>query len=116
MTFLFHLTDSSSDKPKAKLIYTKAVKQVLINKAPPIFTLHMKRFHQVGYSLKKIAKHVDFPFMLDLAPFCHKSGKVRMILVELYTIIIESNKLSSYFTSCSNIRSIRDDLRRTFYN
>ena len=27
-------------------------------------------FWQVGFSSRKVNRHVDFPFVLDLAPFC----------------------------------------------
>lgn len=80
MLVLFHLLagPSSGNKMKGKrqLIYTEAVKQLLIYQPPPILTLHLKRFHQVGFALKKLPKHVDFQLTLDLSPFCHKSSKV----------------------------------------
>ena len=75
---------STKKKAKRKPVYTEAVKQLLINQASPILTLHLKRFHQVGYSLRKIAKHVDFPLVLNLAPFCHKSCKVSRAAAEIY--------------------------------
>ncbi len=75
---------STKKKAKRKPVYTEAVKQLLINQASPILTLHLKRFHQVGYSLRKIAKHVDFPLVLNLAPFCHKSCKVSRAAGEIY--------------------------------
>lgn len=81
----------------------EARKQLLIAEPPPILTLHLKRFEQLGaprephvctvapfarrggahtrigsalkcpnagMRLSKVTKHVDFPLVLDLAPFC----------------------------------------------
>lgn len=95
-------------------VYTSARKQMLISSLPPVITLHLKRFHQVGshnsvffskiiskfeslivdwcvyvcdfvgfflsfkagMNLRKVNRHVDFPLILDLAPFCSASCKV----------------------------------------
>ena len=57
-------------------MYTVASKQMLISFAPPVLTLHLKRFQQARFTLRKLTKHVDFPLELNLAPFCSKSGKV----------------------------------------
>ena len=35
-----------------------------------MLTLHLKRFEQQGFRLNKVSSHVDFSFVLDLAPFC----------------------------------------------
>ena len=32
--------------------------------------------HQVGYTLRKITRHIDFPLVLDIAPFCSSGCKV----------------------------------------
>ena len=57
-------------------MYTVASKQMLISLAPPVLTLHLKRFQQARFTLRKLTKHVDFPLELNLAPFCSRSGKV----------------------------------------
>ncbi|EPQ15109.1 Ubiquitin carboxyl-terminal hydrolase 16 [Myotis brandtii] len=57
-------------KGEKKHVYTNAKKQVLISLAPPVLTLHLKRFQQTGFNLHKINKHIKFPEILDLAPFC----------------------------------------------
>ncbi|XP_051722005.1 ubiquitin carboxyl-terminal hydrolase 45 isoform X3 [Ctenopharyngodon idella] len=64
-----------SDK-KAEKVYTSARKQMLISALPPVVTLHLKRFHQAGMNLRKVNRHVDFPLMLDLAPFCSATCKL----------------------------------------
>ena len=47
-----------------------ASKNLLIFVPPFILTLHLKRFLQDGDTLVKSKEHVDFPFVLDLAPYC----------------------------------------------
>ncbi len=61
---------------KHRTVYTIASKQLLISLAPPVLTLHLKRFQQARFTLRKLTKHVDFPLELNLAPFCSRSGKV----------------------------------------
>ncbi|KAJ0063547.1 hypothetical protein NL108_003854, partial [Boleophthalmus pectinirostris] len=53
-----------------KNVYTDALKQMLISSPPPVLTLHLKRFQQNGFSICKVNRHVQFPVVLDLAPFC----------------------------------------------
>ncbi|XP_019510506.1 PREDICTED: ubiquitin carboxyl-terminal hydrolase 16 isoform X7 [Hipposideros armiger] len=64
-------------KGEKKHIYTNAKKQMLISLAPPVLTLHLKRFQQAGFNLRKINKHIKFPEILDLAPFCTLKCKAR---------------------------------------
>ncbi|GBP56446.1 Ubiquitin carboxyl-terminal hydrolase 16 [Eumeta japonica] len=54
-----------------KTIYTNATKRFLVSSPPAILILHLKRF-QIGprCMFRKMSKHVDFPTVLDLAPFC----------------------------------------------
>ncbi|XP_030055016.1 ubiquitin carboxyl-terminal hydrolase 45 isoform X2 [Microcaecilia unicolor] len=60
---------------RVERVYTNARKQLLISTVPAILILHLKRFHQAGFSLRKVNRHVDFPLTLDLAPFCSASCK-----------------------------------------
>ncbi|XP_056415492.1 ubiquitin carboxyl-terminal hydrolase 16 isoform X3 [Hyla sarda] len=57
----------SGDK---KFVYTNAKKQMLVSVPPPILTLHLKRFQQNGFNLHKLNKHIKFPEVIDMAPFC----------------------------------------------
>lgn len=59
-----------------KTINTTATKQFLISSPPAVLILHLKRF-QVGprFMFRKLSKHVTFPFILDLAPFCASKVK-----------------------------------------
>uniref|UniRef100_A0A3B5MTB3 Ubiquitin carboxyl-terminal hydrolase 45 n=1 Tax=Xiphophorus couchianus TaxID=32473 RepID=A0A3B5MTB3_9TELE len=70
------LRKSAAADKKMEKIYTSARKQMLISLLPPVITLHLKRFHQAGMNLRKVNRHVDFPLILDLAPFCSASCKV----------------------------------------
>uniref|UniRef100_U5EYX0 Ubiquitin carboxyl-terminal hydrolase n=1 Tax=Corethrella appendiculata TaxID=1370023 RepID=U5EYX0_9DIPT len=82
-----------------KTVYTNATKQFLISSPPAVLILHLKRF-QVGprCMFRKITKHVTFPFLLDLAPFCGSKAKklpnIRLhqkkLLYSLYGIVEHS--------------------------
>lgn len=91
---------------KVEKMYTSARKQMLISSLPPVIILHLKRFHQVrtfypvfpshphqiwycgefidilthdtkaGMNFRKVNRHVDFPLILDMAPFCSAMCKV----------------------------------------
>jgi ubiquitin carboxyl-terminal hydrolase 16/45 len=51
-------------------IQSCASKQLLIYAPPAVLTLHLKRFQQVGFSLRKLTHHVSFTELLDLSPYC----------------------------------------------
>lgn len=83
-----------------KNIYTDALKQMLISSPPPVLTLHLKRFQQNGYSICKVNRHVQFPMILDLAPFCaikckHATEGDDKILYSLYGIVEHSGTMRS---------------------
>ncbi len=59
----------ASAKPKNEKPKQPATKQFLIQTAPAILTVHLKRFEQDGYRLRKSSAKVSFPLELDLAPF-----------------------------------------------
>ncbi|KAG1932885.1 ubiquitin carboxyl-terminal hydrolase 16 [Pimephales promelas] len=83
-----------------KAVYRDALKQMLISHPPAVLTLHLKRFQQVGYSVCKVNRHVQFPQILDLAPFCSlnckgvKEGETR-VLYSLYGIVEHSGTMRS---------------------
>ncbi|XP_026867951.2 ubiquitin carboxyl-terminal hydrolase 16 [Electrophorus electricus] len=89
----------ASDGSK-KNIYRDALKQMLISSPPPVLTLHLKRFQQVGYSVCKVNRHVQFPQVLDLAPFCSlickgvEEGETQ-VLYSLYGIVEHSGTMRS---------------------
>ncbi|MGH0172142.1 UNVERIFIED_CONTAM: hypothetical protein FKN15_067478 [Acipenser sinensis] len=95
---------------KPENVYTNARKQMLISVLPPIVTLHLKRFHQAGMSLRKVNRHVDFPMVLDLAPFCSASCKnvveSERVLYSLYGIVEHSGSMrGGHYTAYVKIRS-----------
>ncbi|KAI7800642.1 ubiquitin carboxyl-terminal hydrolase 16 [Triplophysa rosa] len=83
-----------------KGVYRDALKQMLISSPPPVLTLHLKRFQQVSYSVCKVNRHVQFPQILDLAPFCSlnckgiKESETR-VLYSLYGIVEHSGTMRS---------------------
>ncbi|XP_037123670.1 ubiquitin carboxyl-terminal hydrolase 16 [Syngnathus acus] len=93
-----------------KNVYTEASKQMLISSPPPVLTLHLKRFQQNGYSICKVNRHVPFPLILDLAPFCALKSKnvaegERQILYSLYGIVEHSGTMrSGHYTAFVKVR------------
>ena len=79
---------NKTKKPRNTLL-TKACKQFLIRKPPEILTLHLKRFQQTGHNLRKINKHIEFPLVLDLAPFCHKDTLVSIPLYKVSSLRVQ---------------------------
>lgn len=65
------------ENEKKKPVYQPATKQLLINYPPPVLILHLKRFQAMYTSLRKVTKPVDFPSILDIAPFCSAKCQVR---------------------------------------
>ncbi|XP_070568961.1 ubiquitin carboxyl-terminal hydrolase 16-like [Ptychodera flava] len=100
----------NGDSKDAKIVYTNASKQLLIHHPPPILTLHLKRFQQAGYSLRKVNRHVDFPLMLDLAPFSSENCKdvadsENRICYSLYGVVEHSGRLQGgHYTAYVKVR------------
>uniref|UniRef100_A0A8C5DR95 Ubiquitin carboxyl-terminal hydrolase n=1 Tax=Gouania willdenowi TaxID=441366 RepID=A0A8C5DR95_GOUWI len=93
-----------------KKVYTDALKQMLISTPPLVLTLHLKRFQQNGYSICKVNRHVQFPLILDLAPFsavtCKNVAKGdSQILYSLYGIVEHSGTMrSGHYTAYVKVR------------
>ncbi|KFQ32081.1 Ubiquitin carboxyl-terminal hydrolase 45, partial [Merops nubicus] len=92
-----HQKKTNSTEKKMEGVYTNARKQLLISSVPAVLILHLKRFHQTGLSLRKVNRHVDFPLILDLAPFCAASCKnvadSARVLYSLYGIVEHSGSM-----------------------
>ncbi|XP_039600840.1 ubiquitin carboxyl-terminal hydrolase 16 [Polypterus senegalus] len=91
-------------------IYTNAQKQMLISVAPPVLTLHIKRFQQTGYGICKENRHVQFPQILDLAPFCTVGCKNvtgdKQVLYSLYGVVEHSGTMrSGHYTAFVKVQS-----------
>ncbi|XP_041850844.1 ubiquitin carboxyl-terminal hydrolase 16 isoform X2 [Melanotaenia boesemani] len=93
-----------------KNIYTDALKQMLISSPPAVLTLHLKRFQQSGYSICKVNRHVHFPLILDIAPYCAAKCKNlpegdAKILYSLYGIVEHSGTMrSGHYTAYVKVR------------
>ncbi|KAK6296351.1 hypothetical protein J4Q44_G00324930 [Coregonus suidteri] len=85
-------TKNKAAEGSKKNVYTDGLKQMLISSSPPVLTLHLKRFQQIGYSVCKVNSHVNFPHILDIAPFCSVVCKgvsegESQVLYSLYGIV-----------------------------
>ncbi|XP_062109770.1 ubiquitin carboxyl-terminal hydrolase 2-like [Humulus lupulus] len=66
------IEENGDDELNSESVKVKkdATKRVLINKAPPILTIHLKRFSQdAGGRLSKLNGHVTFREIIDLKPY-----------------------------------------------
>ncbi|XP_068841423.1 ubiquitin carboxyl-terminal hydrolase 45 isoform X3 [Capricornis sumatraensis] len=102
--------ETTSAEKKAEGVYTNARKQLLISAVPAILILHLKRFHQAGLSLRKVNRHVDFPLMLDLAPFCSATCKNvsvgGKVLYGLYGVVEHSGSMrGGHYTAYVKVRT-----------
>lgn len=94
----------------SKNVYMGALKQMLISSLPPVLTLHLKRFQQNSFSICKVNRHVQFPMIMDLAPFCAVKCKnttegESQILYSLYGIVEHSGTMrSGHYTAYVKVR------------
>lgn len=115
-------TRRQSNGPKAnvkgekKHVYTNAKKQMLISLAPPVLTLHLKRFQQAGFNLRKVNRHIKFPEILDLAPFCtlkckNVAEENTRVLYSLYGVVEHSGTMrSGHYTAYAKARAANSHL------
>ncbi|XP_029400187.1 ubiquitin carboxyl-terminal hydrolase 16 isoform X3 [Mus pahari] len=98
-------------KGDRKHVYTNAKKQMLVSLAPPVLTLHLKRFQQAGFNLRKVNKHIKFPEILDLAPFCtlkckNVAEESTRVLYSLYGVVEHSGTMrSGHYTAYAKERT-----------
>ncbi|KAH8874687.1 Ubiquitin carboxyl-terminal hydrolase 16 [Schistosoma japonicum] len=73
------------------------IKRDLIYRPPPILTIHLKRFQQVGVHLRKSQKSIKFPMYLDITPFCSILAVTlsSQICYRLYGVIEHTGHLAS---------------------
>ncbi|CAO2606038.1 Ubiquitin carboxyl-terminal hydrolase 16 [Lemmus lemmus] len=97
-------------KGERKHVYTNAKKQMLVSLAPPVLTVHLKRFQQAGFDLCKVNKHIKFPEILDLAPFCtlkckNVAEESTRVLYSLYGVVEHSGTVrSGHYTAYTKAR------------
>ncbi|CAH6792498.1 ubiquitin carboxyl-terminal hydrolase 16 isoform X2 [Phodopus roborovskii] len=103
-------------KGERKHVYTNAKKQMLVSLAPPVLTLHLKRFQQAGFNLRKVNKHIKFPEILDLAPFCtlkckNVAEESTRVLYALYGVVEHSGTMrSGHYTAYAKARTASSHL------
>ncbi|XP_068281014.1 ubiquitin carboxyl-terminal hydrolase 16 isoform X4 [Nyctibius grandis] len=111
-----HCGPKKNIKSEKKYVYTNAKKQMLISLAPPILTLHLKRFQQAGFNLRKVNRHIKFPEVIDLAPFCTAKCKNvtegnTKVLYSLYGVVEHSGTMrSGHYTAYAKMRSVNNHL------
>ncbi|KFQ18383.1 Ubiquitin carboxyl-terminal hydrolase 16, partial [Merops nubicus] len=111
-----HCGPKMNIKSEKKYVYTNATKQMLISLVPPILTLHLKRFHQAGFNLRKVSRHIKFPEVIDLAPFCTAKCKNvaegnTKVLYSLYGVVEHSGTMrSGHYTAYAKMRSMNNHL------
>uniref|UniRef100_M1DJ86 Ubiquitin carboxyl-terminal hydrolase n=1 Tax=Solanum tuberosum TaxID=4113 RepID=M1DJ86_SOLTU len=62
-------------------------KQLLIDRAPSVATLCLKRFNNDGFVVQKVDKHVSFPLELDMLHYTNKINNEEM-KYDLYAVIV----------------------------
>ncbi|KFQ06811.1 Ubiquitin carboxyl-terminal hydrolase 16 [Leptosomus discolor] len=111
-----HYGPKKNIKSEKKYVYTDAKKQMLISCAPPVLTLHLKRFQQAGFNLRKVSRHIKFPEVMDLAPFCTAKCKNvaegnTKVLYSLYGVVEHSGTMrSGHYTAYAKMRSMNNHL------
>jgi len=96
--------DVSRTRPGPAVRETRsATKRYLIHEPPTVLTLHLKRFEKVQngkrVATKKFHGRVDYPLVLDVAPFCSKDAtrvgsQQNKLLYRLYGVVSHSGGLS----------------------
>ncbi|CAI0436584.1 unnamed protein product [Linum tenue] len=79
---------------KKAIVKRDATKRVLIDKVPPLLTIHLKRFSQdIRGRLSKLSGHVSFRDTLDLRPYmnprCEKEDEEKTSSVYRLTGVVE---------------------------
>ncbi|KAM6420088.1 ubiquitin carboxyl-terminal hydrolase 16 isoform 1-T1 [Pluvialis apricaria] len=111
-----HYGPKKNIKSEKKYVYTDAKKQMLISLAPPVLTLHLKRFQQAGFNLRKVNRHIKFPEVIDLAPFCTVKCKNvaegnTKVLYSLYGVVEHSGTMRfGHYTAYAKMRSMNNHL------
>ncbi|KAF9689668.1 hypothetical protein SADUNF_Sadunf01G0116100 [Salix dunnii] len=64
-------------------------KQLMLDQAPSVAALHLKRFKIDGTSVEKIGKHVQFPLELDLKPYTNDNeDNDEGFKYQLYAVVV----------------------------
>ncbi|XP_020248080.1 ubiquitin carboxyl-terminal hydrolase 21-like isoform X2 [Asparagus officinalis] len=79
-------------------------KQTKIDHAPPVISLHLKRFRNDGVTIDKIDKFVEYPLELDLRPFICYPKEEEQTVYDLYAVLVHEGT-ASYGHYYSLVRS-----------
>ncbi|XP_065907236.1 uncharacterized protein [Dysidea avara] len=88
-----------SDSTAAAVVLCDATKQLLVHQPPRVLLLQLKRFSYFYHrSSRKNNTHINFPILLDLAPYCSEACQgVRnssgQILYALYGMVVHSGTM-----------------------
>ena len=91
---IFALGEGASDEEqaeptsKSKLVFCEATKQFVMESLPLVLTLNLKRFTQHGRRLQKNNRHVSFPTLLNMAPYCTTTCQVGIAIGRPELIIL----------------------------
>ncbi|CAG0884372.1 unnamed protein product [Darwinula stevensoni] len=95
---------SQEDVESTGSVFRNASQQGLILVPPAILTLHLKRFEGSSIVCRKVTRHVSFPLLLDLAPYCsdvyrclrkEEEGQSEKMLYSLYAVVEHSGTMNS---------------------
>lgn len=73
------MLEKEASDSASSVVFSEAMKQFLIEHLPLVLTLNLKRFIQHGRRLQKNSRHISFPTLLNMTPFCTSSCKVRLV-------------------------------------
>uniref|UniRef100_A0A7N0UPS3 ubiquitinyl hydrolase 1 n=1 Tax=Kalanchoe fedtschenkoi TaxID=63787 RepID=A0A7N0UPS3_KALFE len=76
--------------------YQKARKKLTVLEAPNILTIALKRF-QAG-KFGKLSKWIDFPEILDMAPFMSSASDDKAPVYKLYGVIVHLDTMNAAFS------------------
>ncbi|WOK94498.1 ubiquitin carboxyl-terminal hydrolase 2 [Canna indica] len=84
------------EEPEKRKVKRDATKRILINRTPPILTIHLKRFSQdTRGRLSKMRGHVRFHETLDLTPYLDpRSEEKEKISYRLFGVVEHSGGMS----------------------
>ncbi|XP_047063826.1 probable ubiquitin carboxyl-terminal hydrolase 16 [Lolium rigidum] len=71
-------------------------KRLMLDKAPDVLTLQLKRFTTLDSSVEKIDKHVSYPSELDLKPFHSNPETEHILMFCLYSQLHQELKYDLY--------------------
>nr|XP_043611818.1 ubiquitin carboxyl-terminal hydrolase 2-like [Erigeron canadensis] len=120
-----HESDSSDDDEvgsKGVKVVRDASKRILISKAPPVLTIHLKRFCQDACGrLRKLNGHVNFSDTFDLKPYmdpscCRdKEYKYQLVGVVVHSGTMRGGHYVAYVRGAKGSTGTKDDDNGLWY-